>query len=215
MSDQQLAPVQTWLRLFRDWYTEPKLVRAADEVGTAAAAGYVVLLGRATSTAGLFPNLESVVDAIRADGIGIGKELAKGIADALIQSGLLTQDEDGYRITDWHLFRAPNNALPPKQRTPAPSQAQSRGGVIGGVIGGVTEGERDREKEKREGGDPLKAPMHLEPIETVVLPAKRLATEGECSHGIAFHPKKIKDGVTIITADHQVNDGQWCRDKPA
>jgi hypothetical protein len=210
MSDHQLAPVQTWLRLFRDWYTEPRLVRAADEVGTAAA-GYVVLLGRATSTAGLFPNLESVVDAIRADGIGIGKELAKGIADALIRSGLLTQVEDGYRITDWHLFRAPNNALPPKQRTPAPSQAQSRGGVIGGV----TEGERDREKEKREGGDPLKAPMHLEPIETVVLPAKRLATEGECSHGIAFHPKKIKDGVTIITADHQVNDGQWCRDKPA
>jgi hypothetical protein len=211
MSDQQLVPVQTWLRLFRDWYTEPKLVRAADEVGTAAAAGYVVLLGRATSTAGLFPNLESVVDSIRADSIGIGKELAKGIADALIRSGLLSQVEDGYRITDWHLFRAPNNALPPKQRTPAPSQAQSRGGVMGGV----TEGERDREKQKGEGGDPLKAPMHLEPIETVVLPPKRLATKGECSHGIAFHPKKIKDGVTIITADHQVNDGQWCRDKPA
>lgn len=207
MSDQQLAPVQTWLRLFRDWYTEPKLVRAADEAGTAAAAGYVVLLGRATSTAGLFPNLESVVDAIRADGIGIGRELAKGIADALIQSGLLTRVEDGYRITDWHLFRAPNNALPPKQRTPARSR--------GGVIGGVTEGERDRVKEKRDGGDPLKAPMHLEPIETVMLPPKRLATQGECSHGIAFHPKTIKDGVTIITADHQVNDGQWCRDKPA
>jgi hypothetical protein len=206
MSDQQLAPVQTWLRLFRDWYTEPKLVRAADEVGTAAAAGYVVLLGRATSNAGLFPNLESVVDAIRADGIGIGKELAKGIADALIQSGLLTQGEDGYRITDWHLFRAPNNALPPKQRTPARSR--------GGVIGGVTEGERDREKEQREGGDPLKAPMHLEPIETVVLPPKQLAAEGECSHGIAFHPKKIKGGVTIITADHQLRDGEWCREKP-
>jgi hypothetical protein len=206
MSDQQLAPVQTWLRLFRDWYTEPKLVRAADEVGTAAAAGYVVLLGRATSTAGLFPNLESVVDAIRADGIGIGKELAKGIADALIQSGLLTQGADGYRITDWHLFRAPNNALPPKQRTPARSR--------GGVIGSVTEGERDREKDQREGGDALKAPTHLDPIETVVLPPKQLAAEGECSHGIAFHPKKIKGGVTIITADHQLRDGEWCREKP-
>ena len=65
------------------------------------------------------------------------------------------------------------------------------------MIGGVTEGERDREKEKRDGGDPLKAPMHLEPIETVMLPPKRLATQGECSHGIAFHPKKIKDGGPI------------------
>jgi hypothetical protein len=207
MSDQQLTPVQTWLRLFRDWYTEPRLVRAADEVGTAAAAGYVVLLGRATSTAGLFPNLESVVDAIRADGIGIGKELAKGIADALIQSGLLTQGEDGYRITDWHLFRAPNNALPPKQRTPARSR--------GGVIGGVTEGERDREKEKREGGDHSLMPPSLEAVETIVLPQKRAATSAECSHGLPFHPKSIKSGVTIITADHQLRDGEWCREKPA
>jgi len=202
MSDQQLAPVQTWLRLFRDWYTEPRLVRAADEVGTAAAAGYVVLLGRATSTAGVFPNLESVVDAIRADGIGIGKELAKGIADALIRSGLLTQDGEEYRVTDWHLFRAPNNALPPNQRVPARSR------------GGVTEREKEREKEKRDGDHPLIAPS-LEAVETIILPQKRAATSAECSHGLPFHPKSIKSGVTIITADHQLRDGEWCREKPA
>lgn len=210
MSDQQLAPVQTWLRLFRDWYTDPRLVRAADEVGTSAAAGYVVLLGRATSTAGVFPNLESVVASIRADGIGIGKQLAKGIADALIRSGLLTQVEDGYQITDWHLFRAPNNALPPKQRTPAPSPAQSRGGVIGGVI----ERKKEREEEKRDGDYSL-IPPSLEAVETVVLPPRRVATSTECSHGHSFHPKSIKSGVTIITADHQVRDGEWCREKPA
>jgi hypothetical protein len=207
MSDQQLTPVQTWLRLFRDWYTEPRLVRAVDEVGTAAAAGYVVLLGRATSTAGLFPNLESVVDAIRADGIGIGKELAKNITDALIRSGLLTQDGEGYRVTDWHLFRAPNNALPPNQRVPARSR--------GGVIGGVTEREKEREKEKREGGDHSLIPPSLEAVETIVLPQKRAATSAECSHGLPFHPKSIKSGVTIITADHQLRDGEWCREKPA
>ena len=206
MSDQQLAPVQTWLRLFRDWYTEPRLVRAADEVGTAAAAGYVVLLGRATSTAGVFLNLESVVDAIRADGIGIGKELAKGIADALIRSGLLTQEGEEYRVTDWHLFRAPNNALPPNQRVPARSR--------GGVIGGVTEREKEREKEKRDGDHPLITPS-LEAVETIILPQKRAATSAECSHGLPFHPKSIKSGVTIITADHKVQDGEWCREKPA
>ena len=210
MSDQQLAPVQTWLRLFRDWYTEPRLVRAADEVGTAAAAGYVVLLGRATSTAGVFLNLESVVDAIRADGIGIGKELARGIADALIQSGLLTQDGEGYRVTDWHLFRAPANTVPPRRRSAVQSLAPS----LAPSLAGVTEREKDREKEKRDGDHPLITPS-LEAVETIILPQKRAATSAECSHGLPIHPKSIKSGVTIITADHQLRDGEWCREKPA
>ena len=210
MSDQQLAPVQTWLRLFRDWYTDPRLVRAADEVGTTAAAGYAVLLGRATSTAGVFSSPESVADAIRADGIGIGKELAKGIADALIRSGLLTRVEDGYRVTDWHLFRAPANTVPPSRRPPVTTQAPS----LTTSLAGVTEREKERGKDKRDGDHSL-IPPSLEAVETIILTQRRAATSVECSHGHPFHPKAIKSGVTIITADHQVRDGEWCREKPA
>jgi hypothetical protein len=79
----------------------------------------------------------------------------------------------------------------------------------------VTEREKEREKEKREGGDHSLIPPSLEAVETIVLPQKRAATSAECSHGLPFHPKSIKSGVTIITADHQLRDGEWCREKPA
>jgi len=81
------------------------------------------------------------------------------------------------------------------------------------VIGGVTEREKEREKEKRDGDYPLITPS-LEAVETIILPQKRAATSAECSHGLPFHPKSIKSGVTIITADHQLRDGEWCREKP-
>ena len=205
MSERQLAPVQTWLRLFRDWHSDPRLVRAADKEGSAAAAGYLVLLGRAANTGGVFPDFQAVADGVRADGIAITAEDAQSIANTLIATKLLSQDGDGFAVTDWHLFQPPANTIPPKRRPMTPSRAPS--------LAGVTERENDREKEKREGDHPLTTPP-LEAVETVVLPQKRTGTATECSHGLPFHPKVIKDGVTIITADHQFRDGAWCREKP-
>lgn len=205
MSNQQLAPVQTWLRLFRDWHSDPRLVRAADKEGIAAAAGYLVLLGRAANSGGFFSTFQDVADGVRADGIGITAEDAQSIANTLIATGLLSQDGDSYAVTDWYLFQPPANTVPPKRRPKAPSLAPS--------LAGVTERGRDREIEERDGDYPLTTP-HLEAVETVVLSQRRTATATKCSHGRPFRSKIIKDGVTIVTADHQLKDGVWCREKP-
>ena len=141
MSEQQLAPVQTWFRLFRDWHSDPRLVRAADKEGSAAAAGYLVLLGRAATSGGAFPSFQAVADGVRADGIGITAEDAQSIANTLIATKLLSQDGDGFVVTDWHLFQPPANTIPPKRRPTAPSQAPS--------LAGVTEREGKREREER------------------------------------------------------------------
>jgi len=205
--EERLPFIQSWLRLPRDWHADPRLVRAADEAGIAAAAGYVILLGRACASNGTFESLQAVADAVRSDGVALGIAEATKAATALIRAGLIVSDGDRYLVADWASYRPPANMLPSRRRLTPPS-----GRASGRASGGEPDRERDRGREKIEGGETA-ATVEVDGIETMILPAIALPSRERCSHGVAFRTKTLKDGRAIITADHEIADGTWCRDR--
>lgn len=209
----------TWLKLPRDWHDNPRLVAAADRTGLAAPAGYVILLGRACQSDGLFANLSEVIAACRADGLGLPREDAEEVAETLISCGLITATDIGYEVTDWAgLFRPPHSAITKMAR------GDGRGGARGDESGGAAEQEQEPEQDQSKSRPPLPLKtLEIDGVETVVLPPKveaRKATATHCSHGEAFVmiPAGVsKDGrpyPAFVSARHRLPDGTQCQQRP-
>jgi len=214
----------TWLKLPRDWHDNPRLVAAADRTGLAAPAGYVILLGRACQSDGVFANLGEVTAAIRADGLGLPREDAEEVADTLIACGLITATDIGYEVTDWAgLFRPPHSAITKMAR------GDGRGGARGDESGDPAQQEQEPEQDqsKNQSSPPLLLTLktvEIDGVETVVLPPKVEAQKAQaathCSHGEAF--TVIPAGVSrsgrpfasFVSARHRLSDGTNCHERP-
>lgn len=205
----------TWLKLPRDWWGDPRLVSAADRTGLAAPAGYVILLGRACQSDGLFANLSEVTAAIRADGLGLPREDAEEVADTLIAVGLITATDLGYQVTDWaSLFRPPHSAI----------TKMARGDGRGDERGDTAKQEHSKSESKAQQSSPrlpfsVKT-MEINGVETIVLPPRVETTTTHCSHGEAF--ATIPAGVSrngrpfeaFVSARHRLPDGTNCHERP-
>ena len=214
----------TWLRLPRDWHDNTRLVAAADRTGLAAPAGYVILLGRACQSDGVFANLGEVVAAIRADGLGLPREDAEEVAATLISCGLITATGGGYEVTDWAaLFRPPHSAITKMAR------GDGRGDARGDDRGDLAEQSTSEQSEIRAQQSSARLPlsvntilktMDFAPLETMVLPPKAEMTATHCSHGEAF--VVIPAGVSrngrpfesFVAARHKLKDGTNCHERP-
>ena len=108
------AKGRTWFRTERDWFIDSKLVDLVEKVGPAGVVGWFRLLGRACQTEGIFPHPLSA--ELRDNNLGINGEMAKEIAAAMVEVGLVQEDEDGLRIAAWSTYQPPLRYMAPAQR---------------------------------------------------------------------------------------------------
>ena len=208
----------TWLKLPRDWHDNPRLVAAADRSGPSAPAGYLILLGRACQSDGVFADLGAVIAAVRADGLGLPCERAKEVAETLISCGLITVTDLGYQVTDWAaLFRPPNSAITKMAR------GDGRGDARGDDRGDLAEQSKANQIKSEQSSLPLSLSaktMEIDGMETVILPQKAKPTRTHCSHSEPF--EVIPAGVSrsgrsfdsFVAARHRLSDGTNCRERP-
>ena len=208
----------TWLKLPRDWHDNPRLEAAADRSGPSAPAGYLILLGRACQSDGVFADLGAVIAAVRADGLGLPCERAKEVAETLISCGLITVTDLGYQVTDWAaLFRPPNSAITKMAR------GDGRGDARGDDRGDLAEQSKANQIKSEQSSLPLSLSaktMEIDGMETVILPQKAKPTRTHCSHSEPF--EVIPAGVSrsgrsfdsFVAARHRLSDGTNCRERP-
>ena len=211
---ERLTPLHTWLRLPRDWFSDPRLITACENLGAVGAVGYLLLLSRGCTTAGRFSDREGVAMAIRSHDCGIDSDAARRIAATLISVGLVTQDGDGYVITDWRNFQPPRSTITPAKREPlAPPDAS-----LTKSDDRLTEGRKEEKEREKEGSATPRFTVTANGIEVAILPEAVTATTAACSHGYAWQLRPAgqrKDGSTyeaFYAADHQVA-GNWCKDR--
>jgi len=211
---ERLTPLHTWLRLHRDWFSDPRLITACELEGATAAAGYLLLLSRGCSTAGRFSDREEVAMALRSHDCGIDSDAARRIAAVLIAVGLVEPDGDGYAITDWHNFQPPRSAITPAKREPLTPPDSS----LTKSDDRQTEGRKEEKEREREGSATPRFTVAANGIEVAILPEVRTANAVTCSHGYAWQLRPAghrKDGSTFpafYAADHRVA-GNWCKDR--
>lgn len=211
---ERLTPLHTWLRLPRDWFSDPRLITACELEGATAAVGYLLLLSRGCITAGRFSDREEVAMAIRSHDCGIDSDAARRIATTLISVGLVTQDGNRYAITDWHNFQPPRSAITPAKREPLTPP----GAILTKSDDRLTEGRKEEKEREKEGSATPRFTVAANGIEVVILPEAVTATAAACSHGYSWQLRPAgqrKDGSTyeaFYAADHQVA-GNWCKDR--
>ena len=211
---ERLTPLHTWLRLPRDWFSDPRLITACELEGATGAVGYLLLLSRGCSTAGRFSDREEVAMAIRSHDCGIDSDAARRIAATLISVGLVTQDAEGYAVTDWHNFQPPRSTITPAKREPLAPPAIS----LTKSDDRLTEGRKEEKEREKEGSATPRFTVTANGIEVAILPEAVTATAAACSHGYAWQLRPAgqrKDGSTyeaFYAADHQVA-GNWCKDR--
>ena len=211
---ERLTPLHTWLRLPRDWFSDPRLITACELEGPTGAVGYLLLLSRGCSTAGRFSDREEVSMAVRSHDCGIDSAAARRIAATLIAVGLVAPDGDGYAITDWRNFQPPRSTITPAKREPLTPPVTS----LKKSVDRQTEGRKEEKEREREGSATPRFTVAANGVEVAVLPQVTAATAATCSHGYAWQLRPAglrKDGSTyeaFYAADHQVA-GNWCKDR--
>ena len=211
---ERLTPLHTWLRLPRDWFSDPRLITACELEGATGAVGYLLLLSRGCITAGRFSDREEVAMAIRSHDCGIDSDAARRIAATLIAVGLVSEDGDGYAISDWRNFQPPRSTVTPAKREPLTAPAIS----LTKSDDRLTEGRKEEKEREKEGSATPRFTVTANGIEVAILPEAVTATAAACSHGYAWQLRPAgqrKDGSTyeaFYAADHQVA-GNWCKDR--
>ena len=211
---ERLTPLHTWLRLPRDWFSDPRLISTCEIEGAIGAVGYLLLLSRGCSTDGRFSDREEVAMAVRSHDCGIDSAAARRIAATLISVGLLAEDGEGYAISDWRNFQPPRSTITPAKRDllapPITSLTKSDDHL--------TEGRKDEKERKKEGSATPRFTVAANGIEVAILPEAATATDATCSHGYAWQLRPAgqrKDGSAFpafYAADHKIA-GNWCNDR--
>jgi hypothetical protein len=211
---ERLTPLHTWLRVPRDWFSDPRLITACELEGATGAVGYLLLLSRGCTTAGRFSDREEVSMAVRSHDCGIDSATARRIAATLIAVGLVAPDGEGYAITDWRNFQPPRSTITPAKREPLTPSDTS----LTKSDDRVTEGRKEEKEREREGSITPRFTVAANGTEVAVLPEAVTATAATCSHGYAWQLRpagRRTDGSTyeaFYAADHQVA-GNWCKDR--
>ena len=231
---ERLTPLHSWLRLHRDWFSDPRLITACELEGATAAAAYLLLLSRGCTTAGRFADGEEVAMAVRSHDSGIDSAAARRIATTLVKVGLVTQDGDGYVITDWRNFQPPLSLISPAKRerlslsqdtvTKSQDTVTKSHTTVTKSDDRVTERVERAEQNTAEG---VKEGSATQPrftvaangIEVAILPEVRTANAVTCSHGYAWQLRPAgqrPDGSTFTafySGDHKLPTGNWCKDR--
>jgi hypothetical protein len=213
---ERLTPLHTWLRLPRDWFSDPRLITACEIEGATGAVGYLLLLSRGCITAGRFSDGEEVAMAVRSHDCGIDSDAARRIAATLVKVGLVTQDGDGYVISDWRNFQPPRSTITPAKRDllapPVTSLTKSDDRL--------TEGRKEEKERVKEGSTTQpRFTVAANGIEVAILPEVRTANAVTCSHGYAWQLRPAgqrPDGSTFTafySGDHKLPTGNWCKDR--
>ena len=155
------------------------------------------------------------------------------IAATLVKVGLVTQDGDGYVITDWRNFQPPLSLISPAKRerlnlsqdtvTKSQDTVTESHSTVTNPDSGVTERVERAEQNTAEGvregsATQPRFTVAANGIEVAILPEAVTATTAACSHGYAWQLRPAgqrKDGSTyeaFYAADHQVA-GNWCKDR--
>lgn len=225
MSKGSLTPMLSWLRLPRDWYANPSLGMACDDVGPTAAAAWPLLLVRALLKEGRFSDHNDVVSSLRCLDIGLTMPIATEIADAFIRHGLVLPDGGGYVVADLQRYIPADNAIPHRARP----LAQALRSVSPEPPPEVTEGERNggmeglkkggRESRLGSGGQGVRF-EERDGVEYAVVPAAPRPSATHCSHGqrYEYHAAGQSRMGTWYpeywAAQHTVDGGAWCPDRP-
>jgi hypothetical protein len=233
---ERLTPLHTWLRLPRDWFSDPRLITACELEGATGAVGYLLLLSRGCSTAGRFGDREEVAMGIRSHDCGIDSAAARRIAATLIEVGLVAPDGEGYAITDWRNFQPPRSLITPAKRerlnqsqdtvTKSQCTVTESHTTVTNPDSGVTERvEKSRTEQNtaegvREGSATTpRFAVAANGIEVAILPEVRTANAVTCSHGYAWQLRPAgqrPDGSTFTafySGDHKLATGNWCKDR--
>ncbi len=211
---ERLTPLHTWLRLPRDWFSDPRLITACELEGAVGAVGYLLLLSRGCTTAGQFADSEEVAMGIRSHDCGVDSIAARRIATTLIKVGLVAPDGEGYAISDWRNFQPPRSAITPAKREPLTPPDSN----LTKSDDRLTEGRKEEKEREREGSATPRFTVAANGVEVAVLPEDMTATAATCSHGYAWQLRPAghrKDGSTFpafYAADHRVA-GNWCKDR--
>ena len=217
---ERLTPLHTWLRLPRDWFSDPRLITACENLGAVGAVGYLLLLSRGCTTAGRFSDREEVAMAIRSHDCGIDSDAARRIAATLISVGLVTQDADGYTVSDWRNFQPPRSTITPAKREPLTSSDTSLTKSDDRVTERVERAEQNTAEGVKEGSATQpRFTVAANGIEVAILPEVRTANAVTCSHGYAWQLRPAgqrPDGSTFTafySGDHKLPTGNWCKDR--
>lgn len=217
---ERLTPLHTWLRLPRDWFSDPRLITACENLGAVGAVGYLLLLSRGCITAGRFSDREEVAMAIRSHDCGIDGDAARRIAATLISVGLVTQDADGYAVSDWRNFQPPRSTITPARREPLTSSDTSLTKSDDRVTERVERAEQNTAEGVKEGSATQpRFTVAANGIEVAILPEVRTANAVTCSHGYAWQlrPAGQRPDASTFTAfysgDHKLPTGNWCKDR--
>lgn len=232
MNTISLAPTLNWLRLPRDWYADPRLGLACDDVGPAAGAAWPLLLVRALLSGGRLTDRADLTNTLRCLDIGLSMPVAAEVATAFIKHGLVVEDGDGYVIVDVERYIPAGNAIPPQSRGAARalrdgspgSRPESSPEVIEGgtdgptdeAIDGPTELADHAAKNARHEADHRTAM----PSSALSGPNDQPANWSQCSHSVSWKlwPSRVDErGVHIpahLAGNHQNADGTWCTERP-
>ena len=217
---ERLTPLHTWLRLPRDWFSDPRLITACELEGPTAAVGYLLLLSRGCTTAGRFSDREEVSMAVRSHDCGIDSDAARRIAATLIAVGLVAPDGEGYAITDWRNFQPPRSTITPAKREPLTSSDTSLTKSDDRVTERVERAEQNTAEGVKEGSATLpRFTVAADGTQVAILPEVRTANAVTCSHGYAWQLRPAgqrPDGSTFTafySGDHKLQTGNWCKDR--
>jgi hypothetical protein len=225
MKKSSLEPLLSWLCLPRDWYTNPRLAEACDDLGPAAAAGWLILLCRTLNMGGRLQDRAELEKTIRSADVGLDRGVAIQVADAFIRNGLVLVDGDGYVISDMRRYIPSDNAIPPQAR----GLAEELRTVAPGSRPGVTEGAREggtevieqgrREYPDHAGGTGVRF-EERDGVEYAVVPDAPRPSATHCSHGQRYEYHAAGQSRTgtwypeYWAAQHKVDGGAWCPDRP-
>ena len=216
------TPMLSWLRLMQNWFDNPRLARACDVAGPVAATGWLVLVARSLNSGGRFDDADDVARALRVSDIGLDRDVAAMLGPVLIRAGLLLPAGQGFIIANLDAFIPRDNALAPQERAGAREMRalspESSPGVTEGVMESFTKSGSESRVEL--GNNRVIMRTDENGNECAVLPPLSLATDEHCSHG---HPWQLRPagvsnkGVSYQaywSGNHQLADGQWCKDRP-
>jgi hypothetical protein len=230
-----LAPTLNWLRLQRDWYAEPGLGLACDDVGPAAAAGWPLLLVRALLNGGWFSDRNDVASSLRCLDIGLNMQIATAVADAFIRHGLVLPEAGGYVIADIDRYIPADNAIPPQARRAArvlrrlsPGDAlgalpESSSEVTDGAMDAVTNEPIERVTDLADAQQltPDPAGTHLKSTGTTstITSDDPPRDPMRCSHGYSWkwHPGQQSASGDYqsgyLGGNHSLSDGSMCMER--
>jgi hypothetical protein len=219
---ERLTPLHTWLRLPRDWFSDPRLITACELEGATGAVGYLLLLSRGCTTAGRFSDREEVSMAVRSHDCGIDSAAARRIAATLIAVGLVAPDGEGYAITDWRNFQPPRSTITPAKREPLTPPDSSLTKSDDRQTERVEQSRTEQNTTEGVSEGSVTTPrftVAADGTQVAILPEVRTANAAACSHGYAWQLRpagRRPDGSTFTafySGDHKLPTGNWCKDR--